>query len=112
MPQCLAKTESRRKASNHFWDGAWMFLSPVSGIGSGIARQVGISNALFESFAINPTNTIKFFYAEKRQTTNRMTVGSGIFFSPLEFFYTQRPLLGYKVSASTKRIYRCLQKKK
>lgn len=60
--------EKLKKASNHLWYEMWMFQRLVAGMGSGIAGQGVINNALLESFAIHVRGLIHFFYSNKPQS--------------------------------------------
>ena len=68
MPARKHSVEKLQKASNHVWYEMWMFQSLVAGMGSGIAGQGVINNALLESFAIHVRGLIHFFFSKKRQS--------------------------------------------
>jgi hypothetical protein len=54
-----------QESSNHLHYEFWMFNSLANGLGSGIAGQGPLSNALLESFVIHLRALIDFLYSDK-----------------------------------------------
>lgn len=89
-----------RKASDHVWYEMWMFQSLVAGMGSGIAGQGVINNALLESFAIHLRGLIHFFYAGNPQSDD---VVAQDFFEDPETWRSGRPLKNEILQVAKKR---------
>jgi len=97
----LQRTDQElQKASDHLHYEIWMLASLANGIGSGIAGQGPIANALLESFVIHVRALMDFLYNDNPQPDD--VIADDYFSSPDEW-RNARPELTELLKSSKRR---------
>lgn len=100
MARQQRSNEELQQASNHLHYEIWMLSSLAQAIGSGIAREGWLTNALLESFVIHVRGVMDFLYNDSPQTDD---VVAQDFFPSASNWFQIRPQRSDLLIAAKKR---------